>query len=253
MPAPLITLLTDFGSRDPYVGVMKGVLLRTAPDARLVDLTHEIDRQDVSGGSFWLEKSAAYFPRGTIHLVVVDPGVGTTRRAIAFERSGQIFVGPDNGIFTDLLASGTSEWGSAVVLDRALIHPNGRRGTTFDGRDLFAPAAALLARGEPLTALGPSTNPTTIATFPEIYDPARPRVRVIDHYGNLLTDAPSPIEDRSVIIQGRSIPWATTYGDARDDGPIALRGSWGTVEIATNGGSAQQALGAVIGTQIELK
>jgi len=253
VPPRLITLLSDFGTSDPYVGVMKAAVHRLAPQATCVDLTHQIPPQNIGTASFWLAKSQTYFDAGTVHLAVVDPGVGTRRRPVAFEWSGQYFVGPDNGIFTDLLTAGSAIPPTRVVeLDRAKI-PASRRGTTFDGRDLFAPAAALLASGAPLTAVGAEVPPDSLLTSPTIFSPRHPKVRAIDHYGNLLTDAPAPENPEArVCLLGQRLIWCDTYESAPASTAVALRGSWGTVEIAVNQGSAAELLGAEIGTPIDV-
>lgn len=243
----VVTLLTDFGTRDPFVGLMKGVLAALAPAARPIDLTHELPPQDVAAGAFWLRQSVPYFPRGTVHLAVVDPGVGTNRRAVAFEARGQLFVGPDNGLFTDVLP----EASAVHVLDPARLRevlraalPDARpTSATFHGRDVFSPAAALLARGEPLTALGPE--------LPEGRDGLQtlgerpPRVEVIDRFGNLITNVPWRAEDgpARVSIRGRTLAWVRTYGEAPFGACVALLGSFGTVEIAVREGSAAETLG----------
>ncbi|HET8575537.1 MAG TPA: SAM-dependent chlorinase/fluorinase, partial [Methylomirabilota bacterium] len=151
MSAPIITLTTDFGSRDPFVGVMKGVILGICPAARLVDLSHEVSPQDVLEGALMLESSARFFPPGTIHLAVVDPGVGSRRRGLAVSAAGQCFVGPDNGLFTATLEE--PGW-VAVSLENPAYRLTQVSGT-FHGRDIFAPAAAHLACGVALERLGP--------------------------------------------------------------------------------------------------
>lgn len=253
MDPRVITLLTDFGTRDPYVGVMKAAIHRLAPTARCIDLTHDVPAQNVSTASFWLAKSQPYFGPGTVHLVVVDPGVGTERRPVAFERGRQYFVGPDNGVFTDLLTERSeTSISEAVELQRCRI-PVERRGTTFDGRDLFAPAAALLVCGRSLSSVGTMVSTSSIVTSPEIFSPKHHKVRAIDHYGNLLTDAPIPDDpDAIVSILGQKLKWCSTYGAAPDDTVFALRGSWDTIEIAVNQGSAAEQLGAEVGTPIEV-
>ena len=149
---PIITLTTDFGLRDPFVGIMKGVILSICPSARLVDLTHEIEPQDVLGAGLALEAALPFFPDGTVHLAVVDPGVGSTRRPIALRARGQYLVGPDNGVLT--LALQGARWAAVALTAREYRLAEVSR--TFHGRDVFAPAAAYLAAGVPLERLGPA-------------------------------------------------------------------------------------------------
>ena len=186
----LITLTTDFGLRDPFVGIMKGVVLSICPSARLVDLTHEIPPQDVLAGGLALEAAAPFFPAGTVHLAVVDPGVGTTRRAIAIRAGGFYLVGPDNGLFTFALDG--DGWTAVALTAPEYRLANVSR--TFHGRDVFAPAAAYLASGVPLERLGPTVS-----------DPERLRrpacrledgelvgeVLDADRFGNLRTSIPA--------------------------------------------------------------
>lgn len=184
---PLITLTTDFGLADGYVGAMKGIILSIAPDARLVDITHEVTPQDVRRAAFVLCSVYPFFPPHAVHLVVVDPGVGGPRRPIALRTPVGTFVGPDNGVFTYVLAREPVE---ALV---ELSDPRFRRAEvsyTFHGRDVFAPAAAYLAAGTPLTALGPAvSNPVT---FPLPRLEINPGIIVgevlhTDHFGNVIT------------------------------------------------------------------
>ncbi len=253
MTRRVVTLLTDFGIRDPYVGVMKAALHRLAPEVSAIDLTHDIPPQNIGVASFWLSKSQPYFEPRTVHLVVVDPGVGTERRPVAFEWADHFFVGPDNGIFTDLLTARPDVPPPvAVELDRTRI-PSQRRGTTFDGRDLFAPAAALIATGQLLSTIGRPVPPRSLRISEQIYSCSRPKVRAIDHYGNLLTDAPIPVRRGAVVsILGRTLPWCATYAEAPPREAVAIRGSWGTIEVAVNQGSAAELLGATIGTPIRV-
>ena len=155
----IVTLTTDFGQRDPFVGIVKGVILGICRDAMLFDLTHEIAPIDILEGAFALESACRFFPMGTIHLAVVDPGVGGRRRALALESGGHYFVGPDNGLFSFVLM--TDEW-SAVAIE-APAYRRSEVSRTFHGRDVFAPAAGHLAAGVPLGHLGPRiTDPTRL-------------------------------------------------------------------------------------------
>src|SRR5919199_222420 len=212
----IITLLTDFGVADAYVGVMKGVILGIAPEVTAVDLCHEVPPQDVRAGAFLLMAAYAYFPAGTIHLAVVDPGVGTERQIVAVRAGEHYFVGPDNG----LLRWAVDRAGGAAAIV-AVENPEYRLSqvsTTFHGRDMMAPAAAHLARGVPLEALGPAVPRLAGEPFPE---PQRRgnalagRVIYVDRYGNCITNLPSPAlrngaasVPEKVEVAGRRLPLA---------------------------------------------
>ncbi len=248
-PSGVVTLLTDFGLRDPFVGVMKGVMLGIAPNVRFVDLTHGIPAQDVDAAAFWLARSVPYFPPGTVHLVVIDPTVGTARRAIAARAFDQYFVGPDNGVLA--LPSSPDERVVAVELDV------GSAGPTFHGRDVFAPAAAQLASGVPIDGLGPRIAAwSTLGEDP----PARReleivgRVAAVDHFGNLLTDIelPKEVVVQEVRCQGQVLPWGRTYADVEEGKVLALVNSWGLVELAVCRGSAAGVVGARPGDAVSV-
>lgn len=183
----VITLTTDFGCRDPFVGQMKGVILSVNPSARLVDITHDIEPQDIRAGAFVIGSSYSFFPRGTTHLCVVDPGVGSDRRALLVEAGAHCFVGPDNGLFSHVFAR-EKTW-RAVELTEEKYFLSGRS-STFQGRDLFAPVAAWLSRGLDPSALGPPVR------RPERFPVPEPSVReegihgeiiYIDRFGNAFT------------------------------------------------------------------
>lgn len=255
----LITLTTDFGLRDPFVGIMKGVVLSICPSARLVDLTHEIPPQDVLAGGLALEAAVPFFPSGTVHLGVVDPGVGTARRAIAIRAGGTYLVGPDNGLFTFALEG--HGW-SAVSL-AAPEYRLAEVSRTFHGRDIFAPAAAYLASGVPLERLGPPVS-----------DPARLRlpgcrledgglvgeVLDADRFGNLLTSIPAArlvdvpgVGEVWLEVAGRHLPGpVNAYDEGRDGEPAVIVGSTGRLEIFVRAGSARDHLGARRGTIVRV-
>lgn len=252
-PAPLIALLTDFGFADGYVGVMKGVILGIAPQTPLVDITHEIAPQDVRDGAWVLHTSWRYFPENSVFLCVVDPGVGSTRRAVAVRVARRIFVGPDNGLFSHVLNAESSA--SAVVLDNPRFHlptPS----STFHGRDIFAPCAAHLASGVPLDELGSSAPIDSLVTFPLPATEWRGDMLVahvahVDHYGNLITDigpdlAQSTFASASAALQvgGRTISArARTFADGVADEPFFFLDSSGYLAIAVRNGSAADTLG----------
>ncbi len=256
----IVTILSDFGIRDTYVGQMKGVVLGLAPEAQLVDLTHEIPARDVTEGAFQLATAWRTFPRGTVHVAVIDPGVGTSRRAIAFRHNGHHFVLPDNGLASFVLGSEVPE--EAVVLDR----PAARLANvsfTFHGRDVFAPAGAQLARGMPLEELGTSIDPNSIIRldFPPVeHQPGTVRGPVvsIDHFGSCRTfirpeDLPAAT-DRVTVRCGRAVirGMVRTYGDVPEGRTLALFGSYGGLEISVRDGDAARAWDLERGMPVEV-
>jgi|WetSurMetagenome_2_1015567.scaffolds.fasta_scaffold14948_2 S-adenosyl-L-methionine hydrolase (adenosine-forming) len=253
----IITLTTDFGSADGYVGAMKGVILCIAPDVRLVDVSHEIAAQDVRGAGYVLGRAAAFFPRGTVHLAVVDPGVGSRRRPLLITTPQAIYVGPDNGLFTFAL----EEAGAAVFeLDRPEFWlPNISR--TFHGRDIFAPRAAHVARGVAPRALGsPICDPVRLpAVAPQRRADGHVAGHVIhvDRFGNLITDIPGGWVGEGrwrVEIAGRRISqFGATYADARAGALLILVSSAGTLEIAARDGNAAAQLGVGVGEAVILR
>ncbi|MBX3065266.1 MAG: SAM-dependent chlorinase/fluorinase [Anaerolineae bacterium] len=271
MTQSIIALLTDFGSRDPYVGVMKGVILARCPTAQLVDLTHKIAAQNIRQAAYLLGTAYRYFPPETIFLVVVDPGVGTQRRALAIRSLHGSFVAPDNGVLSAVLER--EAIGAAVELSVPVGSSH-----TFHGRDVFAPAAGLLASGVEIETLGQVIDPRTlvrlpVATFRREDREWRGEVIHCDHFGNLITsigafrwqgdsllmdddgDQPLVIDPRAVEVQiaetqVRGI--RRTYGEADPDALLALISSDGSLEIAVNGGSAADRLDVKIGGVITL-
>jgi S-adenosylmethionine hydrolase len=255
-PPPAITLLTDFGTDDIYVGVMKGVLRRLAPHSAVIDLTHAVAAQDVVQGAFLLEQAWRHFPPGTVHLVVVDPGVGTSRRRLALKSEGHYFVGPDNGVLSAALPDAARGQRSAgqqyepheVDVPQGVRAVAGEGGAaanvsaTFEGRDVFGPAAAFLANGGDLEQIGrPVERLLALPAFraPEL----RGVVLHVDRYGNLVTDIRgadlSP--DTQFEVAGRRLRLVRTYGEASE--LCAIVGSGGYVEVALPNGSAAAALG----------
>jgi len=260
MPNPIITLTTDFGLRDPYVAAMKGVLLRHCPEARLVDLTHEIDPQDVTGAALFAEAAIPWFPENTIHVLVVDPGVGTARRPVAIRAGGQIFVLPDNGLLTLLLRKFPLE--QAHVITQCPFIPE-EISQTFHGRDIFAPAAAWIALDHPLDTLGPPTEHLVELSLPthevEADGAVRGEVVHIDRFGNCVTNVPAlffsdPAVSHTVTLQkdARILPLRGTYADVARGAALALTGSTGRIEIAVRNGSAAQTLGIQRGDAIRI-
>jgi len=244
----IVTLTTDFGAGDYYVGAMKGVILAIAPEAQIVDISHQIPPQDVLAAAFVLRHAAGEFPPGTVHLAVVDPGVGTRRRPLAIHSSGHLWVGPDNGLFSFVLDRADSRVHEITRPD--LGRPNPSR--TFHGRDLFAPLAAHLCRGLDLTNVGPPVaDPVRLAESAPCKSAARIAGHIIhiDSFGNLVSN----------IAAADIAPWGSalrirlggqvlaklcrTYEDVESGAPLALIGSAGLLEIAVNRGNAARQLG----------
>jgi len=259
LPAPsgVITLLTDFGLSDPFVGVMKGVILSRFPNARVVDLCHGVRPQAIAEGAFWLERCHGWFPQGTVHVAVVDPGVGSARRVLAASISGHYFLLPDNG----LLAGALTERHGARVLEVDLpklgIVP---ASATFHGRDVFAPIASGLASGERhFEALGVPTRPLpSLLPLPQrTPHGAAGEVLCADHFGNLITNLGEALAletgAREVRIAGQSIPWLRTYADAPPGALLALINAFGVLEIAARDGSAESRLKVARGAAVELR
>jgi S-adenosylmethionine hydrolase len=260
MAIPIITLTTDFGTRDPWVGIMKGVILGICPDARLVDLTHEIAPQDVLEAAMALDSATRFFPEGTVHLGVVDPGVGGSRHPMAARAGGHLFVGPDNGLFTFSLERAGRD-GVVVRLEAPeyRLIPLSR---TFHGRDLFAPAAAHLAAGLALERLGPSLADPVLLPVPRARRDGNMIVGEViaaDRFGNLVTsvtekDMQTLGGPTAVEMGSRSVGSPReSYADARVGEPAAIIGSAGRLEIFVRGGSAAATLGASRGTAVRVR
>ena len=261
MTAPIVTLTTDFGTRDPWVGIMKGVILGIAPTTRLVDLSHDVAAQDILEGALCLEAAAPFFPRGTIHLAVVDPGVGSARRAIALRAGGQYFVGPDNGLLSLAVAQAPAPM-AAVELTAAEYHlsPLSR---TFHGRDLFAPAAAHLAEGVALERFGRVIADPVRLILPVPQREShhvRGEVLAVDRFGNLVTSLRG--EDLSGLVSSALVVEigevrlgapVSAYTDAPPGGLGAIVGSTGRLEIFARDGSAHAMLGRGRGAPVVVR
>jgi S-adenosylmethionine hydrolase len=237
----VVTLTTDFGIKDHYVGAMKGVMLSINPDILIVDITHQIPPQHILSGAVTLRNFYRYFPRGTIHVAVIDPGVGSGRKPIALEVDGYIFVGPDNGIFT--FVCGESK--SAKVFEISnpkYVLPNVSH--TFHGRDIFAPAAAHISLGASLEGLGKRVKKTVTISIKE------PEIRsneiigefiYIDSFGNMISNIPAKlIKAKSRIYVGKRIinGISKSYADGQEGELLAIVGSSGLLEISVNQGRA---------------
>ncbi len=257
-----IAILTDFGYRDHYVGVMKGVIAKIAPDAPVIDITHGVPPQSIVAGAIGLRESWRFFPKRTVFLVVVDPGVGTVRLPIAIEtRAGARFVGPDNGVLA--LAAEDAGIKRSVVLESAR-HRLPRASSTFHGRDIFAPAAAYLAAGTRLGALGPDLariEPLNLPQPDATGDRVRGEIIYIDAFGNLVSNITReniarlrtsfPGQQVSVrIAKGAPMKIFNTYGDAPSDAILATFGSFELLEIAMRNGNAADRIGCGIGASV---
>ena len=248
---PIVTLLTDFGLRDTYVGQMKGAILAVAPAARLVDLTHGVPSQDVFAGAFLLWTAVEVFPPGTVHVAVVDPGVGSPRRGLAVRSGrGDVLVGPDNG----LLAPAVDRLGGpqAIVELRGSAFLRTRSpSTTFHGRDIFGPVAGHLANGESLDRLGPPaelSRPFELTLAHGLTG----HVIHVDGFGNLVTDVPAAnLPERFQVRLGQRVVDAQpAYAAAQPGELVALIGSAGLLEIAARDASAAAITGAVRGSRV---
>jgi len=273
---PVIALLTDFGLQDPYVGIMKGIIKTICPEADLIDLTHEIPAQDIGAAAFALLSAISYFPKGTVFLVVVDPGVGTARRPIALQTADYTFVAPDNGVLSYALTQFPAQ--KIIALENQ-AYQRPQPSHTFHGRDIFAPAAAYLANGEPLAAFGTQKESLTLLPIPEVARTAktlRGEIISIDHFGNAITNVRAgwvPDQPKVLEVRGGIVAWETplridaehlivssgerrlagvqtTYAGAALRQPLLLVGSAGFLEIAVNGGDSALQLGLSAGDSV---
>lgn len=249
---PLVTLLTDFGTADSYVAEMKGVLLSRAPSATLVDLTHAVPPGDIRAGAYLFGRAWRRFPAGTIHLAVVDPGVGTARAAFALSAHGHYFVGPDNGLFTSVFRGEPVEIASLPTPDGAA--------PTFHGRDLFAPAAAALATGAHLRDLGAPFGgiPERLAYTEPHYEGKSVvgEVVYVDRFGTLITNLMPELVPGYAVMEVEDLdagPLRRTFGDVATGGLVAYVGSGGAVEIAVRDGSAARRLGVGVGGRVRAR
>ena len=256
----VITLTTDFGATDWFVGTMKGVILGINTQVQIVDVTHEISPGDTRGGAFALAASYNFFPRKTIHVVVVDPGVGSQRGAIAVQTANYFFVGPDNGVLSFALSREKIKAVRQITNENLFLQPVSN---TFHGRDLFAPVAAHLSKGWPIQKTGPATKGFVKIGWPE------PRRRwrsitgeivYIDRFGNAITNidseslsatAESPC---AVFVKRKRVCTFQRFYQAVPCGrPVAVLGSSGFLEIAVNGGSAAESFGLIVGDAVTLR
>lgn len=252
MKAPFVALLTDFGHADPFVGVMKGVILSRCPWARIIDLCHGVAPQDVRGAAFQLRGSAPYFHDGTLFVCVVDPGVGSKRPILWARGERHSFLAPDNGLLS---------WVGPLrevrrVSDSALfLKPVSR---TFHGRDIFAPVAGALAAGADPGRLGPRVKPSVRIRWPEPRRAGkgwRGQVVAVDGFGNAVTNlGPEHLKGRrGVTAAGRTFPLRSSYSEAAEGAPLAVLGSAGLVELSLRGGNLFRALRVLVGDTIHVR
>lgn len=260
-PSGVITITTDFGHQGPFVGVIKGCILTRFPEARLIDLTHEIVVHWPAEAGFWLARAFSYFPAGTVHMAVVDPGVGTARNIVALRAGGHYFLAPDNGLLAPVAARARDPYivrlGAAPLAHLGIHHPS----ATFHGRDIFAPVAAELAAGRSrIEDLGDVTT-TLVPSWVE--DPTvetrsvSGMVITIDHFGNLITNIEAPLIERFrlplVHAGNHAFPLLRTYGDTRPGEYLALINSFGVLEIARAENSAAEGLGLSRGAPVVVR
>jgi S-adenosylmethionine hydrolase len=253
-PMAIITLLTDFGTQDEYVGLMKGVILSVDPAVTVVDVTHHIDRHDIIQAAFVLESSYGYFPRGTVHITVVDPRVGTERSILAVDARGHFFLAPDNGVLSLVMSEAPCD--AIIRVDNPRYYRS-KVSHTFHGRDIFAPVGAHIARGVPLTEMGSAVDVSQCVLLDGISVRTGAageligRIVSIDRFGNAITNIDADRLDRLLAASGseamqiqvrahRVSGLSHTYGDVAPNRPLALIGSRGFLEIAVNQGSASQ-------------
>jgi S-adenosylmethionine hydrolase len=252
-----ITLTTDFGTRDWFVGTLKGAILGIHPRCRVVDLTHEITPGDIRAAAFALAASRRYFPKGTIHVVVVDPGVGSRRSPIAVQTARGFFVGPDNGVLSLALAQETVKGIHRLENPRYFLTPVSR---TFHGRDIFAPAAAHLSRGLSIRRFGPEQGDFVRLPWPTPQAGRRAivgEVVYVDHFGNAITNiASSSLRGRTCAVYSgakRLAPVNDFYQSVAAGQPVAVPGSSGYLEVAVNRGSAAARLRLRVGTAVAVR
>jgi S-adenosylmethionine hydrolase len=260
----IVTLITDFGLADEYVGVMKGVILARAPEARIVDISHAVPRHDILRAALFLQSAYSFFPKGSVHLIVVDPGVGTNRRLVLLKADGHLFLAPDNGIFSLLLEADCFEAAYEIQCEQYYLVPVSR---TFHGRDILAPVAAHLVGGLEPAEVGPAVLRSSLSNLKVARVIVNQRRNMItgqvvaqDHFGNLLTniteenirniqadkDIPPVVTIKNKTITGIVLSYAhRDYGEL-----LAVIGSRGFLEISVNRGNAAASLGAEIGEAV---
>jgi S-adenosylmethionine hydrolase len=254
----VITLTTDFGLADPFVGIMKGVILNLAPNARIIDITHEIEPQNIRQAALVLETAHSYFPQNTVHLIVVDPGVGSERRPIAVKTKSAVFVGPDNGVLTPAIDSVSKVY--ELTTSKYFLES---QSSTFHGRDVFAPTVAWIAKGTSISKMGRKISDPHILEFPQpkIHkNTLTGEIVYIDRFGNCISNIPSEllrasqIESLTLRIGKRRIHGVTSHYSQLKSGEIGcLINSWGRLEIFCREGNAAKNLKCRVGTSLTIK
>jgi len=257
-PSGVITITTDFGHKGPFAAVMKGVILTRFAAARIVDLAHDIPPHWPPEAGFWISRSYRYFPNGTVHVAIVDPGVGTDRQILLAEVDGHVFLAPDNGLLAPLLVDGKSATILFLDANRLSRHGIAKPSLTFHGRDIFAPVAAELAAGRlRIEDIGVAANNWTPGW---LEDPSVGKDRVsgiivtVDAFGNLISNIDASLlrgfAKPVVHVAGHEIAVLGTYGQAKPGDYLALINSFGVVEVARAEGSAAEGLGAERGAPV---
>jgi len=258
MHHPIITLTSDFGYRDPYVAEMKGVILSISPQASIIDISHQVDKFNIQTGAFLLSSVASYYPKGTIHVAVVDPGVGTSRKALLIETTKQFFIGPDNGVLAPVVhRQGIQHIYHITNFDMMLpkISP------TFHGRDVFAPMAAHLANGISPSTSGPELQKITLLELGGLRKKNGiiwGEVIHIDDFGNLITNIPveelglSDLVNLVIQVKNKTVKLSQFFAEKKKKELLAIIGSHGQLEISVNQGSAAKKLNVKIGDPIKI-
>jgi S-adenosylmethionine hydrolase len=256
MPAPVLTLTTDFGLSDHYAGVMKGVILGICPGAQIVDISHQVGRYAIAEGAFVITQAYRYFPAGTVHVVVVDPGVGSPRRPIVVEAAEQYFVGPDNGVFGMIFAREQHQ--TRLIQNRKYMRPE--LSHTFHGRDIFAPVGAHIAAGVAPSLIGELTESYIRPSFenprPEGEGMWIGEILKIDHFGNVVTNFHAqdfPAIQVLTIGTAQITRLVHSYAEAAPGELMAIAGSSGYLEVSVNQGSAAEKIGCRAGDLCQLR
>ena len=254
----IITLTTDFGNDDPFDGIMKGVILSICPNANIVDLTHNISPQDIYQANFLLSNCYQYFPSGTIHVCVVDPGVGSLRKPILIKTKIYFFIGPDNGIFTSIIEK-EEVINSIELTNKKYWLPNVSQ--TFHGRDIFAPIAAHLANGENISNLGNQIKKEDLVRLliqksVKNKDGITGIVQYIDHFGNLITNIPNADIPSKITGKVKAFNFdglVSNFADSKDRKLTAIKGSSGYIEIFIYKGNASKLTSVNVGDKVDVK
>ncbi len=257
----VITMTTDFGHKGPFAAVMRGVILSRNPAAHVIDLAHDIPPQWPPEAGFWMSRAYSYFPTGTIHMGIVDPGVGTEREILVVEHDGHVFIAPDNGLLAPLLDTAENPKVWQLDLDRLSALNLAKPSDTFHGRDIFAPVAAEFAAGRlSLTAVGEPVSDWIPGWLdePEVSNnKVTGTIITIDAFGNLISNIDGSLikdfREPVATIAGHQIPMLTTYGRAKPGELLALINSFGVVEIAKSEGSAADGIGSERGAPLSIQ